>query len=1203
MLDGKMLYGKWEDFNTAPSLPAADLVDACNGHFGTTPDSPNAEVYHYHVTDLAPLTTGCFGPALDEGGNEVLVTVAMCREHHADVCGDGDDVDVVTLNEAGEVVTVRYDIECPCYDGNNRNTGSVPLPFEAGGVSALPTPSPTSEPTGVSDPTPAPATSATSAPPSSRRNILLFMPDDMQFLWPEGPARVDGRSFTGESVPNMNRVRAEGAYFESAYVAGPKCAPARFNTLTGRYCSRSLFARNHAGSQGSDRTNVEVPQCKIDGADVGMTMQRTLRDNGYATIASGKWHVSPGGSDLWADYAGVVDLVNGTGFTAPAAMYAENMGADVAFTHNQEWLAAEANAQIRAAVGATMPFFVYFTPTMPHGPNAFAALNENDTLTPSGTLANSPVSGFEKSRATIRSEANSFGSAQRANKAGEISCDQALGSLIATMEDVGVLDNTLIIVTLDHGQSAKDSLYEGGTRVAMLARLPGVIVAGSSVAYPTSNLDFAPTFFEMAGVSAAYDLDGTSWWGAVSGVASAELAGRVCIVSEIETDRAVVCPSLGLKYISKTSTVAGDANYPASNASVQLYDLNGDPTEQTNLVDEADHAANLALMAAYIACHQSDTARTGSSACNPEDLMSAAVTSEPTTSEPTTSAPVTSEPTTSEPTTSEPTTSEPTTSEPTSEPTVTPCFDVELTTFVHFGFRLRCINLIPFCNNPAYMPNITVQCPVTCGICADNTASSAPSPPTPPTPPPPVEATTTSPEPAVTTEARATSMPTSVPTVVVVLSTNPPTPSTPTLAPTLAPMDDVVIPSCDFSLQFQTGLGTCEQLRECDIFDSEYTAVPSTSTSNRECGTASFCAQGETETVALTEYADRECQAAPTVAPTTLVDRYSNQAGCAADEVDVDLQSFCASTWTNPDSGSAACDSAEAAAAEIGPNYIHTRCLIVTTLFCNCKALCCNYTNFPSPAPTPIVILSSAPTPAPTVLPSTFPSTSEPSTSATTTSVPTTSAPTTSLAPTPIVILSSAPTPAPTVLPSIFPSTSEPTTSEPTTSEPTTSVPTTSEPTPTPSGEPTQLCPDDLGTSGCSADDCCATEPVGAIIREACPTTCCGIICTDVPSPAPTSDACNLILCSDGCVNECGWSTPNVMCVTGGRTTALEASLGDCSSTDAPTPAPSVAADPCNQHICSNDCSNECGWSTPDVICITGGRTTASEAGLGDCGR
>ena len=64
---------------------------------------------------------------------------------------------------------------------------------------------------------------------------------------------------------------------------------------------------------------VAVPQCKLDGADIAMTVQRTLGDNGYATIAAGKWHVSPGGAALWDDYPAVIGLVNGTGFPHAAA--------------------------------------------------------------------------------------------------------------------------------------------------------------------------------------------------------------------------------------------------------------------------------------------------------------------------------------------------------------------------------------------------------------------------------------------------------------------------------------------------------------------------------------------------------------------------------------------------------------------------------------------------------------------------------------------------------------------------------------------------------------------------------------------------------------------------------------------------------------------------------------------------------------------
>jgi hypothetical protein len=50
-------------------------LDACGGHFGTTPDSEGAKKYHYHVQTAAPFTIGCFGPAKNEAGAETLVTL------------------------------------------------------------------------------------------------------------------------------------------------------------------------------------------------------------------------------------------------------------------------------------------------------------------------------------------------------------------------------------------------------------------------------------------------------------------------------------------------------------------------------------------------------------------------------------------------------------------------------------------------------------------------------------------------------------------------------------------------------------------------------------------------------------------------------------------------------------------------------------------------------------------------------------------------------------------------------------------------------------------------------------------------------------------------------------------------------------------------------------------------------------------------
>lgn len=132
------------------------------------------------------------------------------------------------------------------------------------------------------------------------KNVVLFMPDDMHFLtgWPEAPP-VAGRS-TGNIppaslAPNMNRIRDEGAVFTSAYVAGPKCAPSRFNLLTGRYCSRSSFAIGRAATTGTideaGRTvvGVSVQDCKLAGDDLEFTLANQLRaEGGYRTIVAGK---------------------------------------------------------------------------------------------------------------------------------------------------------------------------------------------------------------------------------------------------------------------------------------------------------------------------------------------------------------------------------------------------------------------------------------------------------------------------------------------------------------------------------------------------------------------------------------------------------------------------------------------------------------------------------------------------------------------------------------------------------------------------------------------------------------------------------------------------------------------------------------------------------------------------------------------------
>jgi hypothetical protein len=106
-----LMYGKWEDYENR-MLP---YLDACGGHFGPTPESPDEDVYHYHVQDNAPFTVGCHGPSADGG----LVSVAECREITTE-CGDGDNQNISLFGTEYE-----YDRYCSCYDANGMNTGDI----------------------------------------------------------------------------------------------------------------------------------------------------------------------------------------------------------------------------------------------------------------------------------------------------------------------------------------------------------------------------------------------------------------------------------------------------------------------------------------------------------------------------------------------------------------------------------------------------------------------------------------------------------------------------------------------------------------------------------------------------------------------------------------------------------------------------------------------------------------------------------------------------------------------------------------------------------------------------------------------------------------------------------------------------------------------------------------------------------------------
>lgn len=313
---------------------------------------------------------------------------------------------------------------------------------------------------------------------AAQMNIVVFMPDDMKFLWDEAPLAPDAGEAEVVPTPHMNRIREEGAVFTKAYTAGPKCAPARYAILSGRYCSDAQFATDFARTT-TARTYVEVPSCKLDGeSELSSTVPQALKELGYRTIHSGKYHLLNGGS--WSDYEGTITSVKKAGFTDDGGTWYSNMNGDLpfSFSHNLEWAVNKSLTAVDSALDNGEPFFLYFAATVPHNPNLQDALALSPKNTPAGILDDEPVCSMPgrdtlEGRVDVGVIEDRRARRTAVSKAiGTVWFDDAVGAILGHLEDEGVLDDTLVISMMDHGMSSKNDLYEGGVRISHAVRYP-----------------------------------------------------------------------------------------------------------------------------------------------------------------------------------------------------------------------------------------------------------------------------------------------------------------------------------------------------------------------------------------------------------------------------------------------------------------------------------------------------------------------------------------------------------------------------------------------------------------------------------------------------------------------------------------------------------------------------------------------------------
>jgi arylsulfatase A-like enzyme len=278
-------------------------------------------------------------------------------------------------------------------------------------------------------------------------------------------------------TPNIDKLAGEGVVFTNAYSNAPNCAPTRACLMSGQYTPRHGIYTVGTSERGKSKLRMLIPTPNKTNLDSKViTMPQALKQGGYTSVCIGKWHL---------------------GDKSPYRPV--ERGFDVAFERNHsghfsrdgeyltDRLTDEAIKFIEA--GKNRPFFLYLSHHAVHTPiQAPEQLIEKYKKKEPDDIHNNPAYA-----AMIES------------------VDQNIGRLMAKLDELGLRDNTVVFFFSDNGgyanatsmvplRGSKGMLYEGGIRVPMIVRWPGVTRSGGVCEVPVIGIDFYPTMIEMAGV-------------------------------------------------------------------------------------------------------------------------------------------------------------------------------------------------------------------------------------------------------------------------------------------------------------------------------------------------------------------------------------------------------------------------------------------------------------------------------------------------------------------------------------------------------------------------------------------------------------------------------------------------------------------------------------------------------------------------------
>jgi arylsulfatase A-like enzyme len=443
------------------------------------------------------------------------------------------------------------------------------------------------------------STAASPTPFTVQPNIVLIYTDDQRF----------------DQLDRMPIVESEligkGVQFSNGFVVNPLCCPSRATMLTGKY-SHSTDVYSNVWPHGSYRTFV------TERHEDRSTIATWLDKVGYRTGLVGKYingysvtktsYIGPGW-DVWD----ALVLGGGNGGEGRGGFYDYTMsiqGASRAYgsapsDYSTDVLSGYATDFIRSSQAAT-PFFLLFTPRAPHGPATPAPRHENEfpNLPPlrppsynEDDVDDKPdyIKAIPQWSDDMKASQDQLYLDQYRSL---LAVDDAVGEILDALADTGRLQDTLIVFASDNGLQfgehrliGKKVPYEESIRIPFVARYDAMTHRTATVDPRfVLNLDLAPTF-AAAGGATAPNVEGRSFLPLLDGSAS---GWRRDFLIEHFDPKVVKVPT----YCAVRNEDEIYVRYESETAGVEeeLYDLNADPNQLTNVENDLSYALDKAAL-------------------------------------------------------------------------------------------------------------------------------------------------------------------------------------------------------------------------------------------------------------------------------------------------------------------------------------------------------------------------------------------------------------------------------------------------------------------------------------------------------------------------------------------------------------------------------------------------------------------------------